>query len=98
MATIRIATVLGLLSGLLQAQWINQPTPGIPRTKDGKPELAAPAPKTPDGKPDFTGLWTFKPAGGGLSSQLKPDDIKPWAVALHKEREENLGSDNPATN
>lgn len=91
-----IVIVLGLLSLSLQAQWINQPTGGIPRTKDGKADLTAPVPKTPDGKPDFTGLWTLKPAGGGGISQLKPDDIKPWAVALHTEREENLGSDSPS--
>ena len=39
------------------AQWINLPTPGIPRTPDGKPDLRAPTPKTPDGKPDFSGMW-----------------------------------------
>jgi hypothetical protein len=38
-------------------QWINLPTPGIPRTKDGKVNLTAPTPKTKDGKPDFTGMW-----------------------------------------
>jgi len=39
------------------AQWLNYPTPGIPRTPDGKPNLAAPVPKTTDGKPDLSGLW-----------------------------------------
>ena len=39
------------------AQWINHPTPGIPRTPDGKPNFNAPVPKTADGKPDLTGLW-----------------------------------------
>ena len=41
----------------LSAQWINYPTPGIPRTGDGKPNLTAPAPKQADGKPDLTGVW-----------------------------------------
>jgi len=39
------------------AQWLNYPTLGIPRTRDGKPNLAAPVPKAADGKPDLTGLW-----------------------------------------
>ena len=39
------------------AQWLKYPTPGIPRTADGKPDLNAPVPKGPDGKPDLTGLW-----------------------------------------
>jgi hypothetical protein len=26
------------------AQWVHYPTPGVPRTSDGKPNLAAPAP------------------------------------------------------
>ena len=42
----------------LSAQWIHYPTPGIPRTPDGKPNLTAPAPKTADGKPDLSGVWT----------------------------------------
>ncbi len=41
----------------LFAQWPPYPTPGVPRTPDGKPNLSAPAPKTPDGKPDLTGIW-----------------------------------------
>jgi len=36
------------------AQWINYPSTTIPRTADGKPDLAAPAPRDPDGKPDLS--------------------------------------------
>ena len=39
------------------AQWVNHPTPGTPRTKDGKPNLAAPAPRTSHGKPNLSGVW-----------------------------------------
>jgi hypothetical protein len=39
------------------AQWLNYQEPGMPRLKDGKVNLSAPAPHTPDGKPDLTGLW-----------------------------------------
>jgi hypothetical protein len=31
----------------LIAQWLNYPTPGIPRTADGKPDLSAPTPRQP---------------------------------------------------
>jgi hypothetical protein len=39
------------------AQWLNYPTPGVPRTTEGKPNLAAPAPRTPEGRPDLSGIW-----------------------------------------
>jgi len=51
------ALVAAMLTATASAQWIKYPTPGIPRTADGKPNLSAPAPKTPDGKPDLSGLW-----------------------------------------
>jgi hypothetical protein len=38
------------------AQWINYPTPGTPRTRDGKANLSAPAPRF-GGKPDLSGVW-----------------------------------------
>ena len=34
-----------LLTVSLSAQWLDWRTPGIPRTADGKPDLAAPAPR-----------------------------------------------------
>src|ERR1700676_2905872 len=52
------AVLLGASFVPVSAQWLHYPTPGIPRTPDGKPNLSAPAPKTPDGKPDLSGIWT----------------------------------------
>ncbi len=97
-----IAICAVLLTSPLGAQWIHHPTPGIPRTADGKPDLKAPAPRTAAGKPDLTGVWDMTADGavGNLAvrnvGDLKPQDIQPWAQALVKERSENFGRDNPA--
>src|SRR6266478_2316750 len=50
-------TIVAILTAGADAQWLNFPTPGIPRTKDGKPNLSAPTPRAPDGKPDLSGVW-----------------------------------------
>jgi hypothetical protein len=96
-----IATLvaLTLLALAAPAQWINYPTPGIPRTADGKPDLAAPAPRTPDGKPDLSGLW--QPASGGADPQFADiaKEVKgglpfqKWAADLVKARraQNNMG-------
>ena len=88
-----IALVTVVLSAPLAAQWLNQPTPGIPRTSEGKPNLAAPAPRTPDGKPDLSGLWNkISPKyARNIAADLKPEDIQPWARALVEQRREDLG-------
>ena len=54
-----ILVAIALLAGLapLHAQWIKYPTAGVPRTREGKPNLTAPTPRTADGKPDFSGVW-----------------------------------------
>jgi hypothetical protein len=49
--------LLTFLSTGAFAQWLNFPTPGTPRARDGKPNLSAPTPRTADGKPDLSGVW-----------------------------------------
>jgi len=51
----------------VQAQWLNQPTPGAPRTADGKVDMTGAAPRF-NGKPDLSGIWqaAAEPRGPGL--------------------------------
>jgi hypothetical protein len=51
-----IALLLALVSLPLSAQWLDHRDPRTARTKDGKPNLAAPAPRL-NNKPDLSGLW-----------------------------------------
>ena len=54
--------VLVLAAGAsLNGQWLKYPTPNVPRTADGRPNLDAPAPRLPDGTPDFSGIWQLLP-------------------------------------
>ena len=62
-----VGIIVCLISGPLSAQWLNYPTPGIPRLPDGKPDRAAPVPRTADGKPDLSGIWGVPcPIGNAL--------------------------------
>jgi hypothetical protein len=51
--------VLAAMPAALFAQWDDYPTRGVPKTPDGKPNLAGPVPKAADGHPDLTGLWEY---------------------------------------
>jgi hypothetical protein len=55
LAMLVVAVIAAPAVGL--AQWFKYPTAGIPRTRDGRPNLTAPAPRLPDGKPDLSGIW-----------------------------------------
>ena len=70
----RWAAVLLVLAGAASAhaQWLKYPTPGVPRTADGRPNLEAPAPRLADGRPDFSGIWQLqpRPCSAGLQRRL----------------------------
>lgn len=70
---IRALVVASILSVLAHAQWLRYPTPGIPRTREGKPNLTAPTPRGRDGKPDISGLWATEPAPAELRARLIPE-------------------------
>ena len=94
-AFVFLPIIASVINGPLAAQWANYPTPRIPRTADGKPNLTAPAPRTPDGKPDLSGLWNkISPKyDRNIVADLKPGDVQPWAEALVQRRMEDLSKD-----
>jgi hypothetical protein len=61
------------------AQWLNYPTPGTPRTKDGKPNLSAPSPRASNGKPDLSGVWQVEPPAPG-EMERKIGDLGTFVV------------------
>jgi hypothetical protein len=93
----------------LFAQWIDYPTPNVPRTADGKPDLAAPAPRNPDGTPDFSGMWGWENRFncgakcndtqisrefGNIAANLRsPVPYQPWAYDIVRKRSVEQGLD-----
>ncbi|PYS39364.1 MAG: hypothetical protein DMG14_14365, partial [Acidobacteria bacterium] len=101
MQRIAITAALLLLPVSLCAQWLDFPTPGIPRTADGKPNLTAPVPRTPEGKPDLSGIWQagINPYRFDLIQDLKDEAIfRPAAQAVLMERIQDFHRDDPVTN
>ena len=108
---VRFALLAGVCVVSGSAQWISYPTPGIPRTADGKPKLSSPLPKTLDGKPDLTGLWqrmrnpnqrvTTLAMGPNLEDFMRPGEkippMLPAAEALHRQRQANFMADRPSS-
>ena len=76
------------------AQWLDRPWPGIPRTADGKPNLAAPAPRGPDGHPDLTGAWS----GPVPEIRFDPANAQPSVNALIRQRQREYHKGRPLYN
>ena len=78
------------------AQWLDYPTPGLPRTADGKPNLAGPAPRTADGKPDLSGVWEHLNA---RTTAYYLDGVEipwqAWSLKLFEQRTEDNQLENP---
>lgn len=62
------AAALLLVAADAAAQWPRYPTPDVPKTRAGEPNLEAPAPRSADGHPDLSALWERTGPGG-----LNPD-------------------------
>ena len=86
--------VLSLLAiTTADAQWLNQPTPNIPRTADGKPDMAAPPPRGADGLPDLSGLWRRVQ---GVRIPVPDRALTQKSRDLIREREETYFKDRPS--
>ncbi len=106
--------LLGILcwTQVLWGQWIHYPTPGLPRTKDGRPNLTAPVPRTADKKPDLSGVWTnilpprqvpvpnpAEPTFLNMENFLAPGSsmqMLPPALALYQEHRRLSGANRPS--
>ncbi len=107
----RLLLATALFASLGSAQWIEYRTPGIPRTKDGKPNLSAPVPKAADGKPDLSGLWQRSRGptqrttqglsiGPNLEDLMRPGEsippLLPAAQAILDKRRANFMAERPS--
>lgn len=67
----RALPILMFCAVMAHGQWVGYKVSGVPRTKDGKPNLAAPAPRL-NGKPDLSGIWIAQPAVYGEAESVIP--------------------------
>ena len=103
-----VAAILAIAAVPTAAQWLNYPTPGVPKTADGRPNLNAPTPRTPAGHPDLSGLWKpqntmriiseFDRVGPffDLGTDMKGGlPYQPWAAERVRKNRENNFKDQP---
>jgi hypothetical protein len=70
----RLLVLFALLATGARAQWLNYPTPGTPRTKDGKPNLSAKTPRLA-GRPDLSGVWQVEAEAKGEIERMLGRDL-----------------------
>lgn len=81
----------------MSAQWFNYPTPGTPRTANGKADLAAPTPKLADGHPDLSGVWSPDTRPLQVIAPSEKIPFQPWSKKLSEDRADGShGKDDPA--
>src|SRR6476619_1796016 len=80
----------------VNAQWAVHRDPTLPRTRDGKPNLSAPAPRL-NGKTDLSGIWQAESAPVGEIQQfLLPGGINGLGEDLPTKYFFNVFFDYPA--
>ena len=78
------------------AQWLNHPTPGVPRKADGKVDMSAPAPRMSDGKPDLSGIWTTAEPNRGPQASARAGEERSDDKSIAASRQmRNIGIDLP---
>jgi len=87
-----VAGVFIMLSGsVVLAQWVQYPTPGVPRKADGTVNMTAPAPRLGDGKPDFSGIWTTAEPNGIRTTELSSPKQAPGPRSQSAESQDKPG-------
>lgn len=76
----------------IYAQWFDWEYPLVPRTEDGKPDMAAAVPRTPNKQVDLSGLWVPINASGSLYDESQ---LRGWAKDAMAEAKRNFYTNDP---